>query len=83
MSNEYLEVRELEGATSGLLTPPRFYKLRDGNVFPPGLVVQLGRRLYVHRARLREWLEQGGGGFEGGWRKQKSSAGEAAADGAS
>ena len=69
MPGEFIEVKHLEAATDGLLPPSRFYKLREGGVFPPGLVVQLGRRLFINRERLEKWIETGGGGFEGGWRK--------------
>ena len=41
-------------------------------------IVRLGRRLYVSRERMRDWINCGGAGWPGGWRRQPKPPGGAA-----
>jgi len=56
-----------------------FRVLIGDGVIPPGVTVRLGRRIYIHRRRLDDWVSDGGSGFSGGWRREPSDDSEAAA----
>ncbi|EGD51730.1 DNA binding domain protein, excisionase family [Thermoanaerobacter ethanolicus JW 200] len=46
----------------------RIYALARQGIIP---VVRIGRQLRVDPEKLQEWIEQGGQGFEGGWKKKE------------
>jgi hypothetical protein len=48
----------------------RFYDLVRNGIFPPGVVVRLGRQILVHPGRLDRFIEGGGKALPGGWRRE-------------
>jgi|GEM_PF-7107360 len=40
-------------------------------------IVRLGRRLYVSRERMRDWINGGGAALPGGWRRRPKDGGAA------
>lgn len=58
------EVEQLFGEKAS-----RIYQLVREGVLPAGVVVRLGRRIKFHRTKLIEWMENGGQGLPGGWRR--------------
>jgi hypothetical protein len=46
--------------------------IREG-VIPAGVAVKIGRRLLINRERLVQWIEGGGQGLAGGWRREGSN----------
>jgi excisionase family DNA binding protein len=57
---------------------PQTYKLIREGVIPPPVVIRVGRQYRVNADALEEWIEAGGAGYSGGWRK---GGGEAEATG--
>ena len=49
------------------ITPERAYELAREGILP---VVRFGRQVRVDRHKLMEWIDQGGKGYSGGWRKE-------------
>ena len=47
--------------------------IRQG-VFPPGVIVRLGRQVFVDTARLEEFIRAGGKALPGGWRRSQIHA---------
>ena len=52
------------------ITRARAYALVREGIFPPGVVVRLGRSYFYSPSRLEAFLEGGGKGFAGGWRRE-------------
>jgi hypothetical protein len=48
----------------------RFYDLVRNGIFPPGVVVRLGRQIRIHPGRLDQFIEGGGKALPGGWRRE-------------
>ena len=48
----------------------RFYTLVRQGIFPPGVVVHLGRQIRVHPEKLERFIENGGKALPGGWRRE-------------
>jgi hypothetical protein len=48
----------------------RFYDLVRNGIFPPGVVVRLGRQILIHPGRLDRFIEGGGKALPGGWRRE-------------
>jgi hypothetical protein len=46
----------------------RFYDLVRAGIFPPGVVVRLGRQIRVDPKKLEHFIETGGKALPGGWR---------------
>lgn len=46
------------------------YDLISAQVIPAGVVVRVGRQLRFDMARLERWIEAGGSGYDGGWRRE-------------
>jgi hypothetical protein len=51
------------------LTEKRIYRLANDGVLPDGVVLRLGRRVFINWPAFQAWLLSGGAGFAGGWRK--------------
>ena len=49
---------------------PRFYDLVRDDVFPPGVVVRLGRHIRVNADQLEEFIASGGARLPGGWKRK-------------
>jgi Helix-turn-helix domain len=52
------------------ISPGRFYDLVRNGIFPPGVVVRLGRHIHINPGRLDQFIESGGKALPGGWRKE-------------
>jgi hypothetical protein len=39
-------------------------------VLPRGIVVRLGRKLFINESKYQAFIEQGGAALPGGWRKE-------------
>ena len=48
----------------------RFYDLVRKGIFPPGVVVRLGRHIRVNPEKLEAFIESGGQALPGGWRRE-------------
>ena len=70
MNSKYVSAQEVETHTGGLISARRAYQLARENVFPPGLVLTLGRRRYFDLEKLDSFLAEGGSGFAHGWRRR-------------
>ena len=46
----------------------RFHALIRSGIFPPGVIVRLGRQIRVHPGKLEAFIEGGGQALPGGWR---------------
>lgn len=51
------------------LDPQHVYRMVNAGVIQPGVAIRVGRRWFIHRQRFIEWLEAGGAGYDGGWRR--------------
>ena len=51
----------------------RFYDMVRKGIFPPGVVVRLGRHIRVNPEKLEAFIENGGQALPGGWRKEARS----------
>lgn len=49
-----------------------FDQARREGLLPPGVVVQVGRRVRVDLDALEAWIAAGGQGLAGGWRREPS-----------
>jgi hypothetical protein len=67
----YGTAADVERVTGGLIPRLRAYQLARENVLPPGVVLRLGRQIRFDLHRLEDWLESGGAGFDGGWRRRR------------
>ena len=47
----------------------RVYEMAREHIFPPGVVVKLGRNVRFDMEKLETWIESGGQALPGGWRK--------------
>jgi len=54
------------------LTYARGMALIRQGVFPPGVVVRLGRQVFVDTTQLDEFIRSGGKALPGGWRRKAS-----------
>ena len=56
------------------------YLIKSGVIpfAPVGPVVRFGRRLFLHRRKLDDFITDGGAGFSGGWRREPSDDAEPA-----
>jgi hypothetical protein len=52
--------------------PQRIYNLIRDEIFPPGVVVRLGRRIRINPDKLEEFIANGGQALAGGWRNRTS-----------
>lgn len=43
---------------------------RRPGFFPQGLIVRIGRKVYVNPKKVAEFIEAGGKALPGGWRRQ-------------
>jgi hypothetical protein len=63
---------KLESVTYGSkrvgVTTERFYDLVRHGIFPPGVVVRLGRQIRIDPEQLERFIEAGGKALPGGWR---------------
>ena len=46
--------------------------IRKG-IFPPGVIVRLGRQIFVDTERMEEFIRSGGKALPGGWRLNANS----------
>ncbi len=51
------------------LSEQRIYTLVREGIFPPGVVVRLGRQVRINEDRLTTFLTDGGAALPGGWRR--------------
>lgn len=65
--------KDVADLTGGMIQAHRAYRLAADGVLPAGVVVRIGRKVYFDLPRLVEWIEAGGGTFEGGWRKSPAA----------
>jgi hypothetical protein len=47
--------------------------VREG-LIPPGVVIRLGKRIRFNEPKFLEWLDAGGQGFAGGWKRELEEA---------
>jgi hypothetical protein len=62
---------ELEKITEGGIKARRAQALARLSLFPPGVVVHLGRQVRFAEGPLLAWLASGGAAFQYGWSKNK------------
>lgn len=77
VTHKLLTTAQAEDLTGGAITARDLQRRARLGDLPPGIVVRLGRRVFIAEARYLEFLEAGGQPLAGGWRR--SPAGEAAA----
>ena len=63
-----------EAAEQYGLNSVQLYRLISSGIIPAGVAVRVGRRVFIHRNRFADWIESGGGAFEGGWRRESVEA---------
>lgn len=51
------------------MTAQGLRRLAREGLFPPGVLVRLGRRVYFSRLAFEAWLAAGGRALPGGWRR--------------
>lgn len=42
--------------------------------FPKGVIVRIGRRIFVNPKKFHEFLESGGAQWDGGWKRKKAES---------
>jgi excisionase family DNA binding protein len=52
------------------VTVARFYDLIHSGIIPSGVVVRLGRHLRINPEKLEQFIDGGGQGLPGGWRRE-------------
>lgn len=62
------KISETSGRTG--IPEPHIRKMINIGVIPQGVWTRLGRRFYINRERLDEFLADGGAAFPGGWRQE-------------
>ena len=65
---QLLNMSEAERETG--IRKDRLYRMCREQIFPKGVTVFLGRRIFLHRAALEEFLRNGGQKLPGGWRRE-------------
>lgn len=48
----------------------RFYDLVRLGIIPAGVVVRIGRQIRINPTKLEQFIETGGRGLPGGWRRE-------------
>jgi len=71
-------VRDIARVT--LKTETSVYQAVRDQLFPPGVVIHIGRLIRFHPERFVAWLEGGGSQWPGGWRRETPNAVKTSSD---
>ena len=70
MALKLLTVAEVRRDFLPSLSEKRIYTLARERILPKGVVVRLGRKVFIDEAALVDFIKSGGAELAGGWRSE-------------
>jgi hypothetical protein len=69
MEGSLLTIPEFRRQESSIPSDARAYQLVRAQIIPPGVVVRLGRRIFIDVNEWEKFKRSGGKSLPGGWRR--------------